>query len=144
MVPPNYWSHCSDETNPADLPSRGLTLLELSVSRLWRNGPEWLGTKLTSPEEINPANMPEECASEMKIKSQPAHNLLTPNSKLTTGEIMDCQDHSTMSRLLRVTACVLRAVKRFKSGSSALTCSIVPTTEVLADSERLWVTHAQA
>ena len=101
LVPPNCWSHCSGETNSADLPSRGLTLLELSVSGLWRNGLEWLSTKLTSPEEINPANMPEECASEMKIKSQPAHNRLTPNSKLTIGEIMDCQDHSTMSRLLR-------------------------------------------
>ena len=97
-----------------------------------------------SPEEIDPADMPEECASEMKIKSQPGHNLLTPNSKLTIGEIMDCQDHSTMSRLLRVTAYVLRAVKRFKSGSSALTCSVMPTTKELADSERLWVAHAQA
>ena len=29
-------------TNPADLPSRGLAPLDLSVSELWCNGPSWL------------------------------------------------------------------------------------------------------
>ena len=51
LVPPNCWSHCSGETNPADLPSRGLSLLELLVNQLWCHGPESLGTKLTSQEE---------------------------------------------------------------------------------------------
>ena len=32
LVHPNCWSHCLGETNSTDLPSRGLTLLELSVS----------------------------------------------------------------------------------------------------------------
>ncbi len=41
-VPPERWFHCPGETNPADLPSRGLSLLELSVNTLWRRGPEWL------------------------------------------------------------------------------------------------------
>ena len=36
------WSHCPGETNPADLPSRGLSLLELSVSKQWCCGLEWL------------------------------------------------------------------------------------------------------
>ena len=120
LVPPNCWSHCSGETNPAGLPSRGLTVPELSVSQLWLNGPEWLGTKLISPDS---ANMPEECASEM-VKSQRTHNLLIPNSKPTIDEVMDCRDYSTVSRLLKVTAYVLKAVKIFKAGSSAFTYSL--------------------
>ena len=35
-VHPEFWSHCPGSSNPADLPSRGLTSLELSVSQLWR------------------------------------------------------------------------------------------------------------
>ena len=41
-VHPNHWCHCPGSSNPADLPSRGLTPLELSVSQLWRRGPDWL------------------------------------------------------------------------------------------------------
>ena len=33
------WRHCLGKENPADLPSRGLTPLELSASALWRRGP---------------------------------------------------------------------------------------------------------
>ena len=143
LIPPKCWNHCSGETNPADLPLRGLTLLELSVNQLWRNGPEWLGNRLTPQEETDVVDMPEECATEMKAKSQTAHSLLAPNSKPTVGEIMDCKDYSTISRLLRVTAYVLRAIKRFKAGSSMVNHSTVLTTEELADSERLWIKHAQ-
>ena len=45
LLPVDCWSHCSGKENPADIPSRGMMPLELSVSRLWRNGPEWLDGK---------------------------------------------------------------------------------------------------
>ena len=35
---PELWCHCSGATNPADLPSRGMMMTELHVSRLWRYG----------------------------------------------------------------------------------------------------------
>ena len=40
-VHPNHWYHCPGTNNPADLPSRGITMMELSVSQLWRSRPEW-------------------------------------------------------------------------------------------------------
>ena len=41
-VQPDQWYHCPGITNPADLPSRGLSIVELSSSLLWRTGPEFL------------------------------------------------------------------------------------------------------
>ena len=56
-------------------------------------------------------------------------------SKKAVGDIMDCKNYSTMSRLLRVTAHVLRAVKRFKVSSSTRDHSMVLTIEELAAAE---------
>ena len=42
LIPPEHWSHCSGQGNPADLPSRGLTPLHLSQSKLWLDGPKLL------------------------------------------------------------------------------------------------------
>ena len=41
-VLPSLWSHCPGISNPADLPSQGLTTLEVTVNQHWRQGPEWL------------------------------------------------------------------------------------------------------
>ena len=56
---------------------------------------------------------------------------------------MDCKDYSTMSQFLRVTAYVLSAVRRFKNRTSRCNDSTQLTTEKLADSEALWIIHAQ-
>ena len=42
LTPMECWQHCSGKDNPANIPSRGLTPLELSVNVLWRKGPDWL------------------------------------------------------------------------------------------------------
>ena len=36
------WSWVPTNENPADLPTRGLTVIQLSSSKIWWNGPEWL------------------------------------------------------------------------------------------------------
>lgn len=36
------WSWVPIDENPADLPTRGMTIAQLSGSKLWWNGPEWL------------------------------------------------------------------------------------------------------
>lgn len=133
QVPPNCWSHCPGKTNPADLPSRGLPLLELSVNRLWRSGPEWIKAGMSLIEESGSVNMPDECATKMRTKSQSTHSLLAPNCKPAMGEIIDCKDYNTMSRLLGVTAYVLRAVKRFRKSLTASSPSTTLTAKELLE-----------
>lgn len=143
-VHPTLWKHTPGRSNPADLPSRGLTALELSTNQLWKEGPEWLRLG-TQPPSSNPAAevMPEECIQELKVTTK-SLSLISAESRNTIGDLMTCQNFSTYSRLLRVTAQVLKAVKRFKTGrstSSDGTNTITP--EELAEAETLWIISAQ-
>ena len=56
--------------NPADLPTRGLTVSELQQSKLWWSGPEWLTSSQDNWPKWNPpqsATMEEQ--SEVKMPS---------------------------------------------------------------------------
>lgn len=39
LISPESWSHCPGKVNPADLPTRGLTVQDLNQSTLWFNRP---------------------------------------------------------------------------------------------------------
>jgi len=99
------WRHCPGKENPADLPSRGLTPLELSASALWRHGPLWM-TESDAPDpdphpHINLIDMPEDCAQEMKGTSKAtAHTLLNQSPTASIGAIMRCQEFSSLPKLL--------------------------------------------
>ena len=40
LVPARRWQHCNGEENPADIPSRGLSPVELSKCPLWKEDPK--------------------------------------------------------------------------------------------------------
>jgi len=39
LLPSDCWTQCAGKDNPADLPSRGMSLSGLAASKLWREGP---------------------------------------------------------------------------------------------------------
>ncbi len=96
LVPVESCDHCAGKENPADIPSRGLAPLEMSVHKLWRNGPEWLKAPISTaplPEEL-----PEPCVVEMKASSQGAvHSLLTSTAGISQS--IDCERYSTTHKL---------------------------------------------
>lgn len=144
-VHPDCWSHCPGKANPADLLSRGMTVLELSVSRLWRAGPDWLATGGTSCPELELTLMPDECSAELKATSKMSHTLLATELKPTIGTLLDYGRFSSLLKLLRVTVRVLRAVKIFRSlktGGHNPPATITP--EELSEVERLWIIHVQS
>ena len=69
-VSPSQWSHCPGSSNPADLPSRGMTSLELSVSLLWRRGSNWLQCGFDPSPQDQSQDIPEECLTEFILKGQ--------------------------------------------------------------------------
>lgn len=131
--------------NPADLPSRGLAVTELSVNNLWRNGPQWLreGEFLNAQEDTL---MPEECISEMKaLDRKLTLTLLATEERPSLSQILDCEQYSTIRRLLRVTAYVLKFIGLLKQKiqSSDTSPSAVLTASEISNAETLWVKEAQ-
>ena len=80
---------------------------------------------------------------ELKAISKLTHNLVAIEVKTDIGEVMTCADYSSLSRLFRVTAYVLRAVNCFKSKKSDVRHTTTLTPPEIATAEKLWVGHAQ-
>ena len=56
-VHPDLWNHCPEVSNTADLPSRGVSIVELSTSLLWRTGPDWLNTDASFQSNVDASGM---------------------------------------------------------------------------------------
>ena len=59
LVPPQHWNHCPGKENPADIPSRGMSISELAENPLWLHGPEWLYSSGELEEQSTPVVLPE-------------------------------------------------------------------------------------
>ena len=79
MVPPSQLKHCPGKDNPSDLPSRGISMLELKANTAWFNGPSWLTD--SEVETCAVTEMPDECALELRAHERdPTLSLLTTES----------------------------------------------------------------
>ncbi|XP_028967508.1 uncharacterized protein LOC100909245 [Galendromus occidentalis] len=96
------WFHVPGKLNPADLPSRGISMENLKSNKLWLNGPDFLTTGHYPRAEI-------------------PQTILTTITRIGVGEnpvtetVIDVKRYSSLSRAIRVCATVLRAAARFKS-----------------------------
>ena len=91
LTPVDCWKHCSGCKNPADLSSRGLPLVKLSVSKLWQRGPAWLSDQ-EECESHRDIEMPEECALEMRSKDHKAVTSLLATEETGISQIIDYEE----------------------------------------------------
>ncbi|XP_075531538.1 uncharacterized protein LOC142564428 [Dermacentor variabilis] len=97
---PDIWNHCSGIENPADLLTRGVTPQVLKSSSLWWNGPAWLSKPSTCwPRHEGTADM---IIADEERRTLRVHNVTVKDS------VLPLQKYSSLSRLVRVTAWVLR------------------------------------
>ena len=137
LVPTECWDHCSGKSNPADIPSRGLTSVELAVNELWRFGPSWLQEDLHM--SLLPSDIPEVCVKELKSKGVLC--LMTPTDTIDVSCIVDCDRYSSVHKLYRITAYVLKFIELLKHKCQS--CELTEK-DLLAKARRLWISECQA
>ena len=138
--------HCPGKENPADLPSRGVSVEELMNNHLWFNGPSWLLDGAIVTHRFEEDSVPEECIAEMKVsdkhKHQAMHALLAIGNVST---IVKCENFSSLTRLLRVTGYVLKFIDVLKTRITKPdeTPSMSLSAKDISVAEAFWIKSSQ-
>ena len=145
------FGYVRSEENPADIASRGTTFQNLSQDRLWWFGPIWL----TDPETEWPGTVKEfteevevEARSELKktisLQSSEAVNISETSVTYSSGNCspfgIKCENYSSLTKLIRVTALVNRFISKLKK-SNINTGPL--TRSELNEAENMWIVPIQ-
>lgn len=147
LCPQQLWDHCDGSSNPADIPSRGRSLSDETTLTLWLNGPQWLHCGKEPGQQSSDSssgNMPEECLAELKNSTTAAESstFLTTNG-LGIDPILECENFSSLKRLLRITSQVIKYVDtlKLKLGNTVQRSS--DEADNLVRAERYWIKVSQ-
>ena len=145
------WRYCPTEENPADIASRGAKASELSAEEKWWHGPAYLlGPKEEWPEQPSPSIFVEVRDPELKTKKADNETQIllasTANShKPRLEESIKVSEYSSVLRLVRVTAYVLRFVNNLKCRLSKREPTISELSlDEINSAEKLWIREVQA
>ncbi|XP_068670171.1 uncharacterized protein [Montipora foliosa] len=150
LVPASRWQQYNGKDNPADIPSRGLSPVELSRCPLWKEGPKWLICFTEDTKNVfNSTHIPEECfvevRTEEKVKCQTSSLFLASTEPCGIAQIMRAEDISDLQRLLRVTALVLKFVRTMKSSlkKDIPSPSESAAQDIMVNAETIWIKEVQ-
>lgn len=144
-VPARCWRHCSGSTNPADIPSRGMLPNELVNNPIWFNGPEWL---LDGIEDIqDPKNVDVELSNDvlLELKQSSLNStglLVVNNADCDSSVLMNYNNYSSLNKLLRVTALVIKFVQVTKLRTWKLD-SYPSDRDIRSGALRYWIKENQ-
>ena len=118
------WNHIALKDNPPDLPTRSLQLGELLESEHWWHGPSWLSLpKDCWPQSLSKLAPTTEAIAEMKkgckkLQSEVSLFSATKSYEAVNLENIICSsDYSSILKLFRTTALMLRFVNNLRSRS---------------------------
>ncbi|KRZ91048.1 Anaphase-promoting complex subunit 10, partial [Trichinella sp. T8] len=106
-----WWRYCPTTDNPADVLTSGCSLKDLVSINLWWHGPHWLA----KCEDVWPTAKLEltiERSPEFQAEVQKSARELHVQAK--TEAVLDVQKYSSLTKLLNVTAYVLRFITKYK------------------------------
>jgi hypothetical protein len=145
------WRFCPGEINIADLPSRGCSAEELVRNHSWWKGPEFLNH---SPEywpqvpQQSYIDNEEKALAEIKktsriiVYSMANPSINNDHESFDIGDIIDINRYSTKLKLLRVTATVIRYVKRWRNPRHKFESAEL-TAQELQEAEIRWIQTVQ-
>ena len=132
---------------PADLASRGVCIHDLLINNLWWHGPEWMLEPnhvwtVWKQDTTNENDKNSEVLYEAKldaVENTQEKAQLVIKAKSPFG--IDSKRFSSLTKLLRVTAWVVRFIKKLKRNLT--TTGPIQTSE-MGDAEKLWIAHIQS
>ena len=145
------WRHCPGHLNPADLPSRGLTAKALVACETWWKGPKFLYLPESEWPENRTTQYEDEVGLKEIVKNPPAtvHSLVNSSASVSEKKIdqtIDINRFHDLTKLLRVTALVVKAVKSFKGQVNDKNTEkerIRLNAADLKEAEHLWIRSVQ-
>ena len=139
---PDSWRFCPGNQNPADIPSRGMSASELVSEKRWWNGPEFLckDEKEWPQEDKNQSDNENAWNEIIQNPATTTHALIssTQMTKIGVHQIIDVNRYSSWKKLLRVTAYVLRFIRRSRKDNGLELCA-----EEVRSAEELWIKSIQ-
>ena len=142
------WRHCPGKQNPADLPTSGLSAKEFSTNVIWWNGPEFLYKAESEWPVSESTNAEDEVALMEIVKASVAtvHSLVNTSATMPEriDQLVDVKRFHHVTSLLRVTALVIKAARRFKKRTRNEREETRLSSADLKDAETLWIKSVQA
>ena len=138
LFPATSWHYCPTSENPADLLTRGINSQELASSSLWRLGPPWLPLEITWP-SWNPTEIQTATLVVEDTDSKPSTPATIDNTGLS--QLINVSNHSSLTKLLLVTALVQRFIRNCRKPKIKFTGSITPAE--LTQANLMWIKEMQ-
>ena len=113
------WQHCQGDVNPADLPTRGISGIDLIKNKLWWEGPAFLKQEAPLRRTSDISSNEIDCETDEVVKrelektnQEVTHSLL--NKVNIDLNFINFDRFSSKSKLIHTTAFVLRFVHNLK------------------------------
>ena len=137
---PHAWRYCPTQDNPADLLTRGITTSQLKLSELWKHGPQWLACDDSWPTWQYSPTVELQALAVTATEFQPSN----ASESHPTGIqcVIDISKHSTLSKLLAVSAYVLRFIANCRAQHQERSTGPLTPSE-LCYAEVKWVKTSQ-
>lgn len=137
LTEPSDWYYCPGIENPADLASRGANVSELRDNSTWFEGPKWLSMTSKSWPTQEKVTITDPDIAEYRKKTSNIHqNLCT----LSEDKLLDMSRYSSLLRLLRVTAWIMRFIHNSRN---TVRRNGTLNSEELLLAEEFWVRYTQ-